>query len=63
MKEYEIVAEKRLDEIESALKVLRENLSFDIDLCVSGDTHGIDEMYLYISIREGGHYFERKINY
>lgn len=53
-------AKKRLDAIEQRLNALCEELAFDIDYVMDGDTHGIYEDYLYISVDISGYSYKRE---
>lgn len=54
-------ADKRLDIIEAEFNELQARHGCDIDYFMEGDTHGIYEDYLYISITYEGHYYKRRI--
>lgn len=54
-------ANARLSEIENKLNELKAAMQCEIDCEVIGDTHGIDDHYMYIRVSEGGYNYYRKI--
>lgn len=59
--EVQSIAKKRAVEIEKDLDSLKKRLGFDIGYTMEGDTYGIHEDYLYISIQVDGYEFIQKI--
>lgn len=58
---YKNIAMPELEEIKNKLDALQESLNFDISYAMYGDTYGIYEDYLYISVRKSKYYFRLKI--
>ncbi|TJY57204.1 hypothetical protein E4T66_17495 [Sinimarinibacterium sp. CAU 1509] len=54
-------ASQRLDVIERRFAELKNELAFDLAYSIAGDTHGIDEEYLFISVSIGGYQYRRQI--
>lgn len=54
-------ASRQLDAVVQRLESLKAELSCDIGYVMQGDTHGIDEDYLYVSVNVGGYEYRREM--
>lgn len=55
-------ADRRLDDIETAFETFKAQHQCDIDYTLDGDTRGIYEDYMYISVRVNGFEYSRRID-
>lgn len=54
-------ASRQLDAVVHRLEALKAELSCDLGYVIKGDTHGIDEDYLYVSVNVGGYEYRRQL--
>jgi hypothetical protein len=59
--EAKVVADKRLDELEEKFYQFMQSNGCSVSYSIDGDTHGIHDSYLYISVDVDGFNFERRI--
>lgn len=61
-KKHESEANAKLDVAEAEFNALMNTHNVTISYSMQGDTHGIYEDYMYISVEVSGYYFERRLN-
>lgn len=54
-------ANQRLDAMVDRLNALKSELGCDIGYTMDGDTHGIHDHYLYVSVEIGGYEYQRQL--